>query len=282
MRAVLVSLAVCLVAGCAVETVDKVTRVTVPEPVVAMTDDFAVPVLMYHRVNTLTSREERSPLMRDLTVSPSDFEEQIRTLKEQGFTFLLASQVEDAVRNHKPLPVKAVAITLDDGYKDNFDVALPILRKYDVPATVFVVTDSMGKPERLSWANVTLMHGEGVGFGSHTVHHYDLTTLKETDLDFELRESKRVLEVRLQEPVDDIAYPSGQYNDAVMARAQVAGYLAGWKKGGGPVRPGDQPLMLPRVRVHGKTDMADFKRKVMSGVYVLAMERERRAKKPAA
>src|SRR5690349_10180984 len=112
MRAVLASLAVCLVSGCAMEPVDRIVRVTVPAPVVAMADDFAVPVLMYHRINTLTPREERSPLMRDLTVSPSAFEEQIRTLKQEGFTFLLASQVEDAVRNHKPLPVKAVAITL--------------------------------------------------------------------------------------------------------------------------------------------------------------------------
>lgn len=250
---------------------------TAPEAVAGKTTEhFAVPVLMYHRVNTLTPAEERSPLIRDLTVSPQDFEAQIRTLKDQGFTFLLASEVEEAVQHGRPLPEKAIAITLDDGYKDNFDIALPILRKHNVPATVFVVTDSIGKPQRLSWAHISLMHGNGVAFGSHTVHHYDLTTLKEVDLDYELRESKRVLELKLEEPVDDIAYPSGKYDARVVERARIAGYTAGWKKGGGPVRPGDDLLMLPRIRVHGKTTMSDFKRKFMSGIYTVAMEKHRR------
>lgn len=237
------------------------------------TFDYAVPVLMYHRVADLTPAEARSPLMRDLTVSPANFEEQVRTLKESGFTFLLASQVEQAVREHLPLPEKAVAVTLDDGYEDNFSVALPILRKYGVPATVFVVTASVDKPQRLSWGQILLMKAKGIGFGSHTVHHYDLTTLPESVLDEELQSSKRLLEFRLQQPVQNLAYPSGRYDERVKGRARAAGYLAAWKKGGGPVRPGDDLLMLPRVRVHGRTTLADFERKLKSGLEQLAMER---------
>lgn len=232
-------------------------------PKVATTRQFAVPVLMYHRVDNLSEKEKRSPLLRDLTVSPSDFEEQVRFLVENGYSVLLASEVEQAVMEGKELPEKSVSITLDDGYKDNFDQAFPILMKYRVPATIFLVTNNFGRSDRLSWGDVLQMRKEaGFGYGSHSVHHYDLATLAQKELDYELMESKRLIELKIQDRVSSIAYPAGSYNDFVKERARAAGYLAGWKKGGGPVTPKDEMLMLPRVRVSGRTTLEDFKRKI--------------------
>jgi peptidoglycan/xylan/chitin deacetylase (PgdA/CDA1 family) len=229
----------------------------------AMNREFAVPVLMYHRIEDLTLRDAKSPLLRDLTVSPADFEDQIRFLVSSGYTPVLASRVEEAVQKGEPLPAKAVAITMDDGYRDNFEEAFPILLKYKVPATIFLVTNNFGRSDRLSWHEVLQMKQEaGFGYGSHTVHHFDLTTLDQKTLDYELLESKRLIEVEVQDPVTSIAYPSGSYNEFVKARAKAAGYLAGWKKGGGMVTPSEDMMMLPRVRVSGRTTMEDFKRKV--------------------
>lgn len=250
-----------------------VTRPSKPSP--KLVDDYAVPVLMYHRIDTLTPKEARSPLMRDLTVSPEDFEDQVRYLAEKGFTFLLASDVDEAVRLGKPLPEKAVCITMDDGYSDNFDVAYPVLKRYGAKATVFVVTSSMGKPARLTWGNIGEMHAGGLSFASHTVTHADLTSLSDDRMDYELRVSRAELERRLAEPVRSIAYPSGAYDDRVIERAEVAGYWAGWKKGGGPVMPGATPMMLPRVRVNGNTSIDAFQRKVWSGVVARAIAREK-------
>lgn len=109
-----------------------------------------------------------------------------------------------------------------------------------------------------------------MGYGSHTVHHYELTSLTVPQIDFELLESKRVIEEKLIERITAVAYPSGKYNRIVAERTQAAGYQAGWKKGGGPVEPGQDMYLLPRVRVHGRTTMSDFRRKVWSGVYVVA------------
>lgn len=240
-----------------------------------MTENFAVPVLMYHRVCALSEREARSPLLRDLTVSPQDFERQVKYLSDHGFVFLKASQVEEALNQHEPLPEKAVALTMDDGYRDNFTDAFPILRKYRAAATIFLVTNTVDTPGHVAWDDVAVMRQQDVGYGSHTVHHYDLTDLPEAQLDYELRESKRVLEERLAEPVSDVAYPSGAYNALVVARTRCAGYRAGWKKGGGPVQPGAEPFLLPRVRVRGDTTMEEFKRMVWSGRYLLAERRER-------
>ncbi len=228
-----------------------------------MTKSFAVPVLMYHRIDNLSEKERQSPLMRDLTVSPKDFEDQVTFLIENGYQLLLASEVERAVMEGRELPAKAVCITMDDGYKDNFQQAFPILKKFQAPATIFLVTRNFGRPDRLSWEDVLQMRDEsGFGYGSHTVNHYDLTTLSEQALDYELVESKQKIEFRLQDKVTSIAYPAGAYNETVKRRARSAGYLAGWKKGGGLVTPGEEMLMLPRVRVSGRTSLEDFKRKI--------------------
>ncbi len=241
---------------------------TPKRPQQPLVDHFAVPVLMYHRISDLTEKESRSPLMRDLTVSPAHFEEQVKYLTDNGFTCMLASDVDSAVREGKPLPERAVAITMDDGYRDNFDCAFPILKKYNVPATIFLVTSTVDTDGHLTWDNVHEMRPHPVGYGSHTVRHLDLTSLPPDQLDYELRESKRVLESKLLERITAVAYPSGAYNSEVTEKAREVGYLAGWKKGGGPVQPGDDPLLLPRVRVNGYATMDDFKRKVWSGVEV--------------
>ncbi len=243
------------------------------QPQAAGISEFAVPVLMYHRIDYLTPKQSRSPLLRDLTVSPDDFDAQLRYLAENGFAIVSAKQVQKALRTGAPLPRKCVAITLDDGYRDNFEQAYPILRKYGVGGTVFVVTSVVGDGRHLTWDDMRLMLSGAMQFGSHTVHHYDLTTLPLASLDFELVQSKKTIESALGAKVTDVAYPSGMYNDLVAARTKAAGYEAGWKKGGGPVRPGDDPYLLPRVRVHGKTDMADFKRKVWSGYEMMRQAR---------
>lgn len=262
-RSLVFAFAIVLV-GCVEERNVKVVKAPKPPvKVVATTKQSAVPVLMYHRIDRLDEREKLSPLLRDLTVSPEDFEAQVKFLTENGYSVLLASEIEKAVMEGKELPQKAVSITLDDGYKDNFAQAFPILMKYRVPATIFLVTNNFGRPDRLSWDDVLQMRKEGgFGYGSHSVHHHDLTTLSQRELDLELMESKRLIEVKIQDRVSSIAYPAGSYNDFVKDRAKAAGYLAGWKKGGGPVTPSDEMLMLPRVRVSGRTGIEDFKRKV--------------------
>jgi peptidoglycan/xylan/chitin deacetylase (PgdA/CDA1 family) len=227
---------------------------------VATTAEFAVPVLMYHRIAVLAP--DAGPLLRDLTVSPAEFERQVRYLVENGYSILTAGQVERAVRLREELPVRAVALTLDDGYDDNFTQAFPILRRYGLDGTLFLVTSTVDTPGHVRWGEAREMLEEGMEFGSHTVHHFDLTILSLPELDRELRDSREKLERQLETPVRQIAYPSGQYNERVKERARWAGYLAGWKKGGGWVTPESDPLLLPRVRVRGSTTMARFIQKV--------------------
>lgn len=241
-----------------------------------MTADFAVPVLMYHRIDNLTDKEKRSPLARDLTVSPDDFEAQIKLLVENDFTILTVADVQAAMLNKTELPERAVAITMDDGYRDNFEQAFPILKKYKVPATIFLVGNTVEGPRHLSWANIAEMRTAGVRYGSHTMSHSDLPTLADVALDQELVGSKKFFEAKLGESIETLAYPAGRFDDRVVDHVRRAGYLTAWDKGGGPVMPGDDPFRLPRVRVNGGTSLKDFKRKVWSGHWAIKMRAESR------
>ncbi len=282
MRAIGLLAAVSLT-GCVTHTADVTSKPAVPapqvEPPVAMTTDFAIPVLMYHRICDLTPREARSPLMRDLSVPPAEFDRQIAYLKEEGFKFLLVSEVEQALREGTPLPVKAVAITMDDGYRDNFTEAFPILQKHGARATIFMVTNNFDRPERLAWSDAHIMKRGPVAFQSHTVSHPDLTILADEKLRFELEESKRILETGLGVTIISLAYPAGAFDPRVVIATERAGYLAGWKKGGGAVQPtsASRPFELPRIRVHGRTDLAKFKARVGSG---LEIQRQREGADP--
>jgi peptidoglycan/xylan/chitin deacetylase (PgdA/CDA1 family) len=207
-------------------------------------------------------------------VSPEEFEKQIKYLVDEGFTFLFAREVEQAVREGTELPMNAVAITLDDGYLDNFQEAYPILKKYGAKATIFMTTVNLTRSERLNAEQLVEMRKDQVRYGSHTVHHYDLTALDPAILDFELVESKRVLEEILDEEIDSLAYPAGSYDQTVVVHAYKAGYRAGWKKGGGMVTPDEDLMLLPRVRVSGRHGMSDFERKINSRLESLARLRE--------
>jgi len=227
---------------------------------------------MYHRVANLTPEESRNALMRGLTVPPDVFDAQMRYLAEHGFTVVTAEEVEQALQTHTPLPEKCVAITLDDGYHDSFEFAYPILRRYGLRGTVFVVTMVVGDDHHLSWANMRAMESGKITIGSHTVHHYDLTKLPAASLDLELVESKKTIESALGVKVTDIAYPSGKCNDLVAERTKAAGYEAAWKEGGRPVRPGENPYLLTRMRVPGGGNMSEFRHCVWSGYYAIQAE----------
>jgi peptidoglycan/xylan/chitin deacetylase (PgdA/CDA1 family) len=227
-----------------------------PRP--ALTRDFRVPVLMYHRVAVLTPPASRNALQRDLTVSPTEFAQQVRYLASHGFTFVSTADIERAVRTHGAMPAKAVALTFDDGYRDNHDRAFPILQKYHATATVFVVTRKVGKPGHLTWKQVGEMQRSGIRFGSHTATHSELARLKPPEMNRELAESRRTLTARLREPETTLAYPCGSFNATVIARAKSNGYAAAWRKEGGPVTPDANPYRLPRVRISGRLSLRAF------------------------
>ncbi len=215
-----------------------------------------VPVLNYHQIN---DTEHNS-----LTVNTKQFEAQMKYLAEEGYTTITPAEMIDAWEGKGTLPEKPVIITFDDGYLDNYNHAYPILEKYHLKATIFLISDYVSTyPNYLTWANVSEMQESGlIDFESHTLSHEELTkapSLEEAQ--HQLTGSKKALEWNLGKEVRFIAYPCGEYDEDIEELTKAAGYRAAFTVHYGLAAPGEDPFILDRVPIFGSNShtLARFK-----------------------
>ena len=287
-------------------------------------------VLTYHRVSPDV------PWPDALVVTPDQFEQQVNYVKRH-FRLLSGREVAEIIRSRTSFPVRSCLITFDDGWKDNYTHAFPVLQAYQAPAVIFLATGYIGtnkrfwhdrltqllhgvpfgeksasavlenlatismeqmaqavgevphqlrqsviaeiteawklieesaveqklqqletlqgqsatmvSPTMLSWEDVKAMAAGGVEFGSHTVSHALLDRLTATQLKTELLVSKETLEFHLGTPVEFVAYPNGNYNEAVIKASQDCGYVGGFTCEVGSNCDSDPPFTLKRKHV---------------------------------
>lgn len=181
---------------------------------------FYAPILLYHHV-----AERR--FQNSYYVSPEIFEEQMAWLKENGYKVISLDDIYQAGLGQKNLPEKPLVITFDDGVTDQYTNALPILKKYDYPATFFIKLNNVGKGKGgMTWEQIKELTNAGMTIGSHTVNHDNLNMMSAKTLKYELEESKKTLEDKLGVKIKFLSYPGGAYSDKVIEAAQKAGYLA--------------------------------------------------------
>jgi len=123
-------------------------------------------------------------------------------------------------------PGKYVIITFDDGWRDNYANAFPIMQKYRYTATVFLTFAYIGKKkDYLTWEQVIEMKKAGFDFGSHTLTHPHLTKISLKEARKEIIESREILEDKIGEKVVSFCYPYGEYNSQIIEIVKEAGYL---------------------------------------------------------
>jgi len=208
---------------------------------------YVVPILMYHYIIEGTSKDYR------LAVSPAELERQMRFLRNNHYNIVTLETVADLIRDKKKIPAKTIAITFDDGQKDNYEYAFPILKKYDIPATMFIIIDEVGRRQgdKLSWDEIKTMRDSGlITFGSHTLTHPLLTNIaQEAELKRQIFDSKKILEAKLGRRVNTFCYPEGRFNSRTRELVIEAGYKLGAATSPGHRFPNDDVFVLKRIRV---------------------------------
>ena len=229
-----------------------------------------VRVLMYHRVRD----RARDPF----SVSPAAFERQVAWLAAEGRAIGVAA-LEAGLRGERTLPAGAVVVTIDDGFRDAYATALPILRAHRVPAVLFVTVGAIEErttppraatdDDHVSWDELAALETGGVIVTSHGWDHQSLGPMSPAEVQEQLGRSRALLQRRLGVPAQAFAYPYGtqaDYSPATTAAVEHAGYTLAFTAQHGPVTTASAPLQLPRIKVEGGEGLWLFRRLVAGGL----------------
>jgi peptidoglycan/xylan/chitin deacetylase (PgdA/CDA1 family) len=205
---------------------------------------YRFPVLMYHSIDYATDKKDR------MVVSPEAFDRQMKFLRDHKYNVVTVDEAVAYIGQKKTPPARTVAITMDDGYEDNYKYAYPILKKYRIPVTIFVIVDKIGADDFLNWKEIKEMSASGIiDIESHTMSHPFLTGIDDKKLAEEMALSKRTLEKELGRNIKFICYPMGVYNEHVKSMARQAGYEAGFATKPTRLAPNYDAYEIKRVRI---------------------------------
>ncbi len=242
-----------------------------PSPAVAATATLAptpdgttrtvrVPILMYHYLSTPPA--DADIYRQDLSVPPERFAAHLDRMLADGYTTISLYDLQAHLMQGAPLPEKPVVITFDDGYRDNYENAFPLLRERGMTATFFVVTDFIDeeRPAYLTWDMVREMHAGGMFIESHGRNH---ASLKGRDADFLVWQalgSLETIEHELGVRPRFISYPAGEFDQHTIDIFQSANYWAGATTVQGATHSSADPFRLTRVRVRNTTTPDELSR----------------------
>jgi len=230
---------------------------------------------MYHILDRPMSKQEAR-----FCCTPKRFSQQMQYLANSHYELLSLDQVEEISSGHRRQERPGIAITFDDGFSDFHQNALPILKQWNIPATLFMVSRLIGKnndwmhtrgfPKRqlLTHKQLLEVRDAGVTIGSHTCTHARLNEISsnKSKLNEELQESKQELEQVLKQKVRHFAYPFGLHDSATLAAVKEAGYNSACSTRSGFNREDINPFELRRLEIYGGDKLWHFRQKLKFGV----------------
>jgi len=215
-------------------------------------------VIVYHSIST-----PLEPMAGEIDISPERFEQQLRWLSRRRRVVPLVETLCSRKYRH------VVAITFDDGYRDNLTVALPLLEKFQLPITLFVTAGFVDRDGYLSEEELReLSRHPLITIGAHGLWHRHFNRLAFEDARFELEESRRLLEEITGQRVDLMAWPYGECNPELERLSAECGYRAAWSVWKGT----NNEYSRWRVPLGRRDNLVRFIAK-SSGVYALTKAR---------
>lgn len=230
-----------------------------PQPdAIAVGRTLTIPILMYHYISSPPKTNDRVRL--DLSVSPTNFENELKYLAAYSYTAVSLYDIYGALATGTTLPPKPVVITFDDGYRDAYVNAYPLLKKYNMTGTFFVVSDfiTSGNPAYLTWDMVKEMSDGGMSIESHSRWHPDMRNRQNDFLVYQILGPIEAITAYTGKRPHFFCYPSGRYDAAVIRVLKSADTWAAVTTQQGVSQTLSNAMTWARVRVHGSTTLQQF------------------------
>ncbi len=249
----------------------KILAYSFPRILSSIDGSTTLPILCYHSINS-KKNSECDPL------TPQAFEAHLRYIKD-NYKVIALSETLKYLSNPSAFKEPALVITFDDGYEDNFENAFQLLKKYELKATIFVVTGFINREVELikrsgwgpmSWEQIKTMDKSSyIEIGAHSNTHHILSSLDDRDAINEIKTSKQILEEKLGRKVDLFAYPNGQGSDISLCALETVkqiGFKLACSTFWRTTHKENQRFLMNRVMVKGD-DTVDLLILKLSGKY---------------
>jgi peptidoglycan/xylan/chitin deacetylase (PgdA/CDA1 family) len=197
-----------------------------------------------------------------MTVTQDTFDEQMKFLKNNGYRVITMDQLFNFLEYKTQIPKKSILITIDDGWRSTHEIAMPILKKYNFPATLFIYTDLIvGSKKTLSWDLVRELENNGIDIQCHTKTHRNLSIMGKDEsfreyfksIEKELSECTEMVKKKLKKDVKYLAYPYGDTNHLVIELLKKQGY-----RGAFTVDRDGNPFFVHNYRINRSMIYGDY------------------------
>jgi peptidoglycan/xylan/chitin deacetylase (PgdA/CDA1 family) len=217
-------------------------------------EDTLIPVLVYHHVRAQEGWA-KSTWSWKMTVSPAVFDAHMQWLDDHGYTTITLDTLTSIVNGEQAGPTKPVVVTFDDNNLNVLQDAVPAMVRRGQIGVFYLVANRLDNPAFIGRAHIPDLITKGMDIQSHTLTHAGLTNLNNAQADWELTESKRLLEEATGKPVRHVAYPLTMHNPRIRERAALAGYVTGTIMDPRPMKMNDDKFKIPRIMMTDDTDL---------------------------
>jgi len=206
-----------------------------------------IPILMYHYVEYV--KDDGDLIRKKLDIVPSLFEAHLKELKKANYETYFVKDVPDILNGTIHYSTQSAVLTFDDGYEDFYTDVFPLLKKYHMRATIYVIYDYIGRKGFLNEEQIRMLaESDLIEIGSHTLDHIYLKTITKEYADKQIIESKKKFEDKFGIKIYTFAYPYGAFNMDNVDSVQKAGYIAAVSVIPGMMQSNDNLFYLNRVR----------------------------------
>lgn len=206
-----------------------------------------IPIIMYHYVEYV--KDAKDIIRKKLSISPLLFEQHLSTLKDAHYETYFVKDVPHILDGTINYSTRSAILSFDDGYEDFYTDVFPLLKKYNMRATLYIITNYIGKKGFLSEVQIReLIDSDLVEIGSHTTDHVYLKVSPKDYADKQILESKKMLEDTFGIKVKTFAYPYGAFNEYTVGAVEQMGYTAAVSVIPGLIQSKNNLFFLSRLR----------------------------------
>lgn len=207
----------------------------------------SIPIFIYHYVEYV--KDKRDTTRQGLDVLPDVFEGHLQLLANTHYTTYFVKDIPDILKGVILFKPDSVVLTFDDGYEDFYTDAFPLLKKYNIKSTIYVVADFIGKKNYMTESQIReIVESNLVELGSHSMKHQKLTLMPINVARKEITDSKEKLEKRFNVKIQTFAYPYGTFSPKLIDLVKEASYSAGVSTVKGIDQSNNNLFFLSRVR----------------------------------